>query len=225
MSRHDRRFPNEPDDYREARDELLEHELALRDQLERVAAARRSLPVGGPIPDDYCFTRLGPDGKPDTVALSQLFTPTIDSLVLYSFMYGPDMAEACPMCTSMLDGLDGNAPHIRERVNMGVVAKSPIERIAAHADARGWSRLPLLSSAGTTYNADYHAETPDGSQLPAINVFVRRLDGIHHFWNAEILYADIPGHPRHVDLLWPLWNVLDLTPEGRGKDWFPQLSY
>ena len=225
MSRHDNRFPNESDGYRSARDELLDLEITLRDQLERVAAARRALPLGGAVRENYTFHRPGANGEAAPVKLSELFTPTSDSLLLYSFMYGPEMEHACPMCTSMLDGLNGLTPHILDRVNLAVVAKSPIERITAHAANRGWERLPLVSSAGTTYNHDYHGEDAGGAQIPAMNVFVKRDGEIRHFWNSELLYADVPGHPRHVDLIWPIWNLFDLTPEGRGESWFPKLAY
>src|SRR6185369_11426134 len=104
-----------------------------------------------------------------------------DTLVAYNFMYGPEMENACPMCTSMLDGLDAEAPHIEQRVGLVVIAKSPIARIMEHARSRGWSHLKLLSSAASSYNRDYHGETADGAQLPMLNVFARRDGAIHHF--------------------------------------------
>jgi len=113
------------------------------------------------------------------------------------------------------------------RVNLAVVAKSPIGRIKQFTDARGWKNLRLLSSSDSTYNRDYHSESSDGAQWPALNVFVRRDEAIYHSYNAELLYAPFePGHDgRHVDLIWPLWNLFDLTPEGRGENWYPRLSY
>jgi predicted dithiol-disulfide oxidoreductase (DUF899 family) len=114
-----------------------------------------------------------------------------------------------------------------QRVNFAVVAKSPISRIMQFAKPRGWRNLRLLSSADNTYNHDYHAESPEGNQLPALNVFVRRDGEIHHFYNTELLY--VPSEPgqdgRHVDMIWPLWNLFDFTPEGRGEKWYPRLSY
>ncbi len=159
--------------------------------------------------------------------LSELFASGKDSLLLYSYMFGPVMRQPCPFCTSILDGLNGTAPHALQRVNLAVVARSPLERIRAVARERGWRNLRLLSSAGNRYNTDYHAETPTGDQLPALNVFVRRPDGIYHFYNTELLYApSAPGQDgRHVDLIWPLWNLFDLTPEGRGTTWGPSLAY
>jgi predicted dithiol-disulfide oxidoreductase (DUF899 family) len=131
------------------------------------------------------------------------------------------------MCTSFLDSLDGAAPHIMQRVNLAVVAKSPIARILDFTRARGWRSLRLLSSAGNTYNRDYHGEAPDGSQNPSLNVFTRRNGEIRHFFHSELLFAksEKGQNPRHNDMMWPLWNVLDVTPEGRGKDWYPSLEY
>lgn len=216
-------FPNESKPYRAARTRLLRAETALRRQVEKVAMMRRKLPPGGKVPQDYVFE----EGDPARVVkLSELFGER-DTVVAYSFMYSPQMAKACPMCTSMLDGLNGNAQHIAQRAHLVVVAKSPIARIREYALSRGWSNLRLLSSAGSSYNADYHGESADGSQLPILNVFVRRRGAIRHYYGAELLFAKAdPGqNNRHVDALWPLWNLLDFTPEGRGKDWYPSLQY
>jgi predicted dithiol-disulfide oxidoreductase (DUF899 family) len=152
---------------------------------------------------------------------------THGTLVLYSFMYGPEMERPCPSCTSILDSLDGEAPHIAQRVALAVVAKSPMPRIRAFADERGWRNLRLVCSAGNDYNRDYHGESADGSQTPMLNVFTRRDGEIRHFWGSELLHAPRePGQePRHVDAIWPLWSVLDATPEGRGTEWSPRLEY
>ena len=221
MSKHSVRFPGENQSYRSARDELLDAEIALRRSLEEVSAKRRKLPLGGEIREDYAF-----DSEKGPIRMSQLFADGKDTLVVYSFMYGPKMPEACPLCTSILDGMDGQAPHIMQRVNFAVIAKSPIERIRKFARERGWRNLPLLSSANNTYNHDYHAEEAKGGQMPALNVFVRRNGRIHHFYNTELLYApnEKGQDGRHVDLIWPLWNVFDYTPDGRGN-WNPRLSY
>ena len=222
------RFPSETDEYRQARNELLQAEIELRRQLEAVAAQRRRLPLGGQVPTDYSFEECasGTDST-RTVRLSDLFENGKDSLVLYSFMYGPAMEAACPSCTSIIDALDGEAPHIMQRVNLAIVAKSPIQRFREHARARGWRNLRLLSSANTTYNRDYHGEEPDGSQNPIATVFVRRDGKLHHFYSTELFFTptDPAQNMRHVDLIWPLWNTLDLTPEGRGSDWYPRLEY
>ena len=224
------RFPNESAAYRRARDKLLAAERALRRQVETVAALRRRLPLGGVVPEDYVFEEMARDLAAHTteqVRLSELFARPQASLVLYSFMYGPDVASPCPMCTSILDALDGEAPHIAQRINFAIVAKSPIERICDFAQARGWRNLRLLSSAGNSYNRDYHGETASGAQMPCLNVFEKRGGHVHHFTASELLYAKPDrsmGH-RHVDVVWPLWNVFDFAREGRGASWYPKLSY
>jgi len=225
-SKHTIRFPNESQAYRTARDKLLDAEIALRRQIETVAAQRRTLPLGGEVPEDYLFEEATPTAS-RSVHLSQLFANGKDTLLVYSFMFGPQMVNACPACTSILDALDGEVPHVEQRANLVVVAKSPIQRIHAFAQIRGWRHLRLLSSASCTYNQDYHTETAKGDQLPLLNVFVRRDERIHHSYSTELFYAPSdPGqHARHVDLIWPLWNLLDLTPEGRGEKWSPKLSY
>lgn len=225
------RFPAESAAYRSARDRLLLAEMELRRRMEDVAALRRALPVGGPVPVDYFFDDEGDTPTDPDVErqrrLSDLFEDGKDSLVVYSFMFGPAMAQPCPSCSSILDALDGQMPHLRQRTNVAVVAKSPIPRIRHFARERGWRHLHLLSSAHNTYNADYHGETADGRQIPALNVFVKRDGQIHHTWCSELMFvASEPGQdPRHVDVIWPLWNLLDCTPEGRGADWRPSLWY
>ena len=227
---HQQRLPGESEDYRAARDRLLEAEMALRVQVETVAALRRDLPRGGLLKEDYVFEEGGAElSDSETVTrtrLSELFAPGRDSLVLYGFMYAPD-GQPCPMCNAFLDGLDGNAPHIAQRTNLAVVAKAPIGKIRDWGRARGWHNLRLLSSGACSYNSDYLAETPAGEQLPIVNVFQKTEGGIYHRYASEMFFVPSePGqHPRHVDHLWPLWNLLDLTPEGRGSDWFPQYAY
>jgi predicted dithiol-disulfide oxidoreductase (DUF899 family) len=238
-------FPGESEEYRAARDRLLEQEIELRRAMEAVAAARRQLPVGGVIPEDYVFQGAGADGAPTDVRLSQLFTPGKDSLVIYSFMFprdpgderpGPDtgrtavlpLAEGpCPSCTALLDQLDGAAEHVSQHLSLAVVAKSPLPRILTFAEERGWRRLRLLSSAANTYNRDYLGETREGHQRPMLNVFHRDGDVIRHFWGSELLYAptDPEQDPRHVGTIEPLFNLLDLTPEGRPTNWDEQLNY
>ena len=222
------RFPNESSAYRTARETLLAEELALRSHVWEVAEARRALPAGGEVAKDYLFEEgpsdLSKDAPVRKVKLSELFAPGKESLIVYSFMYGPDMKAACPMCTSFLDSLDGTAPHARQRTNLVVVAKSPIARIRAHARDRGWRNLRLLSSARNTYNVDYLGEK-DGDQMPMLNVFTRKAGKIHHFYGTEMLFAKAETDACHIDMIWPLWNVLDLTPEGRGSDFYPQLRY
>ncbi|MCI0693107.1 DUF899 family protein [candidate division KSB1 bacterium] len=228
---HDHRFPGENGEYRQARNELLAMEIDLRKRIEEVAALRRTLPLGGKLQEDYVFdegaTDLSDQQTVKQTRLSELFEKGKNSLIIYSFMYAPEAENACPMCTSILDGLNGNSPHVNNRVNFAVVAKAPIQKIRSWALSRGWKNLRLLSSLKNTYNADYFAESSEGSQLPALNVFQKTAEGIYHFYNTELLYVppEKGQNPRHVDLVWPLWNLFDLTSEGRGTDWFPKFSY
>jgi predicted dithiol-disulfide oxidoreductase (DUF899 family) len=239
----DTRFPGESGDYRRARNQLLESEIELRRAIERVAAQRRTLPPGGPVPEDYRFEDVAESG--DEVSFSELFEPGKDTLVIYSFMFprwsgdtrpGPDgetgklpLAETpCPSCTSILDSLDGAARHLPQRLNLAVVAKSGPERIRTFARERGWRNLRLLSSRNNTYNRDYRAESGEGDQTPILNVFVRDGEGLRHSWATELMFAprDEGEDPRHVDSIWPIWSVLDMTPQGRGGESnFPGLDY
>jgi predicted dithiol-disulfide oxidoreductase (DUF899 family) len=237
-------FPGESRGYRTARDRLLDREIELRRTMEAVAAARRELPPGGRVPHDYVFQGAGADGEPIDVRLSELFAPGKDSLVVYNFMFprdpdddspGPDAGETarlplaespCPSCTALLDQLDGAAEHASQHIALAVVAKAPLPRLATFAKERGWRRLRVLSSATNTYNRDYYGESADETQRPMLNVFQRDRNWIRHFWGTELLYAptNYGQEPRHVGTLEPLWNLFDLTPEGR-PDWHEQLSY
>ena len=238
-------LPGESPEYRAARDRLLEQEVELRRAMEAVAAARRELPPGGRVGMDYVFDGAGADGAPAQVRLSELFQPGKDSLVLYSFMFprdpgdqtpGPSDGETallplaerpCPSCVAFLDQLDGAAEHARQHLNLAVIAKAPLPRVLAFARERGWRSLRLLSSARNSYNADYFAQTPDGAQRPMLTVFHREGDVIRHFWSSELFYApsDAGQEPRHVGTLEPLWNLFDVTPEGRPVGWAEQFSY
>lgn len=228
---HNHQFPGESAAYRQARDELLALEIDLRKHIEEVAAHRRALPPGGRLKEDYVFEEAGADLADEQAIkktrLSELFAANKASLIIYSFMYAPEDDDPCPMCTSILDGLNGTAPHAADRVNLVVVAKAPIQKIRRWARARRWGHLRLLSSRTNSYNSDYHAEDAEGGQIPAINVFRKTDAGIFHFWNAELLYAPMAEgqHPRHADLIWPLWNLFDMTAEGRGTDWYPRFGY
>jgi predicted dithiol-disulfide oxidoreductase (DUF899 family) len=228
---HNQRLPGESDQYRSARDELLRAEIELKRQTELVAAKRRELPRGGMLPEDYVLQEWDPAvGRPRAVSFSELFGDN-DTLVVYSFMFKPGKSDPlevpCPVCTSIIDGIDGAVPHITQRTSFVVIAKASIERCSAHARARGWRQVRLLSSADTSFNRDYNAEGPDGAQFAMANTFVRRDANIWHFWSSEESHVppDPGQNPRHVDFMWPLWGVLDRTPEGRGSDWMPRLSY
>ena len=229
-------IPGESAEYRSARNKLLTEEMALRRQVESVAALRRALPAGGMVAQDYLF-----DGDDGPLKLSDLFRPGIDTLAIYSFMYRPEAKLPCTGCTHFLDGLEGMVQHITQRINLAVVAKSPLPRLLALARARGWRTLPLLSTQGNSYDHDYFGDStglPDAVlkqqkfkddeawDMPMLNVFQRHGKVIHHFWGSELLY--LPPEPgqeyRHNDALDSLWNMLDLTPAGRGN-FEPQLSY
>src|SRR5215471_9224124 len=152
-------FPGESPAYRAARNRLLEQEGELRRQMEAVAAARRALPAGGVVPEDYVFQEAGSDGDPSDVRLSELFTTGKNSLVIYSFMFprdpsdsspGPASGETallrledgpCPSCTALLDQLDGAAEHATQHLDFAVAAKAPLDRILTFAAERGWRRL------------------------------------------------------------------------------------
>jgi predicted dithiol-disulfide oxidoreductase (DUF899 family) len=225
-SLHDIRFPHESKEYREARNALLLAERDLRRQTEHVAAQRRALPRGGEVAEDYSFDEIV-DGAVRGVRLSELFG-SHDTLVAYNYMFSPKVgAQPCPMCTSMLDGMDGQVKHLTQRAALAVIARAPIDRVVNFAHSRGWRDLRLVSSANNSFNTDYHGEKPDGSQQPALHVFARRDGKIFHTWSSELLFApeDSGQNARHIDLIWPLWNVLDATPRGRGTDWYPKLAY
>jgi predicted dithiol-disulfide oxidoreductase (DUF899 family) len=222
-------YPGESAEYRAARDLLLEQEIQLRRDTEAVAAARRALPPGGALPEDYVFRGT------DDVRFSELFAPGKDSLAIYSFMFPRDPGDdrqgrrdgPCASCVALLDQLDGTALHVAPKMNFAVVAKAPAEELLAFGAERGWRNLRLLSSHDMTYNRDYNAETAAGHQRPILNVFHRDGDTIRHFWGSELFYAPAePGQdPRHVGTLEPSWNLFDFTREGRNPDWDEQLRY
>ncbi len=225
-----KRFPGETDEYRRAGNHLLRSELKLRRQIEAVAAERRRLPLGGAARTDYEFDAADPAGDGvSTVRLSELFTPGKRSLFVYNFMFPERVGSMtpCPSCTSIIDTVDGSARHVVQRIDLVVVAKAPIAKFQEHARRRGWRHARLLSSASNDFNRDYGAEGPDGQQFPLAHVFQRRGKKIRHSWSSELWFAGAdPGQDmRHVDFMWPVWSILDCTPEGRGKTWGPQLEY
>ncbi len=215
------RIPNESREYRAARTALLAEEIELRRHIERVAAERRALPPGGLVVGDYRFE--GESGKTD---FAELFGDK-QTLVIYSYMFGPERARPCPMCTNLLGAWEGNAADIGQRVSLAVVARSPIARLIAWKRERGWKNLRLFSDLTGAYSSDYFGVAPDGSDIPALNVFTRRDGTIRHFWAAEMTAstADPGQDPRGAPDPAPLWTVLDATPEGRGADFYPHLEY
>lgn len=233
-------FPNESPEYRAARNALLDAEIALRRQTEAVAEMRRALPPGGEIPEDFVFERIGANFRPEPVKLSELFGEQ-RTLLLYSYMFGPERDSPCPGCTHLLDCIEGAARHVPQRAALFVAAASPIARLAAWAQGRCWNHLQLISTAGNSYNAHYYGNTAsltpamraqrgykDGKDWdePMLNVFVKDGDTIRHFWGSELVFApEDPGEDhRGLDFMDPVWGLLDTTPEGRG-DFFPSVTY
>jgi predicted dithiol-disulfide oxidoreductase (DUF899 family) len=214
------RHPNESDEYRQARQELLAEEISLRRHMERVAEQRRRLPPGGEVPEDYRF--VAEDGT--DVALSDLFGDH-DTLAIYSYMFGPSREAPCPMCTSMMGGFEHKIPDIRQRVALAFTARSPIERLIDAKHARGWTNMPIFSDASGGYTRAY--VSAEDADVPAYNVFTRKDGVIRHFWSEEISgdMSDPDQDPRGAVEMDPLWLLLDTVPEGRGITWHPSLTY
>jgi predicted dithiol-disulfide oxidoreductase (DUF899 family) len=216
------RWPNESPEYRAARTALLAEEIELRRHLERVAERRRALPAGPEVAGDYRF--VGQNGA--GVTLADLFGEK-DTLIVYTYMFGPQRERPCPMCTSLLSAWDGEVPDIEQRVAFAVTARSGIEKLKAFKAERGWHHLPLYSDTDQAFSRDYHAIASDGSDIPQMLVFTRRDGTIRLFWAGEMGgdSADPGQDPRGAPDLMPLWTILDSTPEGRGADWYPSLTY
>lgn len=215
------RFAGESDDYRRARDALLAEEIELRRHIERVARQRRALPPGPIANGDYRFI-----GEEDPVDLADLFGDK-QTLVTYSYMFGPQREHPCPMCTSLLSAWDGEARDIGQHVSLAVIARSPIERLLAFKKQRGWHALRLYQDVNGHFSRDYLAVGENDGDEPAYNVFTRRDGIIRLFWAGEMGFATAdPGQdPRGAPDLMPIWTVLDTTPEGRAPDWYPKLDY
>ncbi len=212
-------YPNEGAEYRAARNHLLIEEIELRRHVERVAAQRRALPPGGEIPQDFEL-----DSETGRVHLSSLFGGK-DTLMVYSMMYGPQRKGPCPSCTSFLSAWNGVAVNLRERVAIAVTARSPIERLIGYKKQRGFTNLPFLSDSSGEYTRTY--VNADDADVPGFSVFSRRDGIVRHFYSAEMsgAMADPGQDPRGAPDMDPLWLMLDLTPEGRGMDWYPKLEY
>lgn len=213
------RVPGESADYRAARQALLAEEFELRRHIEKVAAMRRALPPGGLVTGDYRFDTE--DGERD---LAGLFgdKPT---LVVYNYMFGPERKKPCPMCTNLLDAWDGNADDLAQRVSLVVVARSPLARLAEVKRDRGWKHLRLASALSDAFTRDYAASPDGGLDSGGPAVFTRRDGAIRHFWSQEMIASDPGQDPRGAPDPAPLWTVLDMTPEGRGADFYPALEY
>jgi predicted dithiol-disulfide oxidoreductase (DUF899 family) len=215
------RFPDESPEYRRARQALLVEEIDLRRQLERVAQQRRALPPGGAVPQNYPL-----QGENGPVRFADLFGDK-QTLLVYNYMFGPQRARPCPMCTSLLSAWDGEARDVEQRVALAVIARSPVERLVAFKKERGWRNLKLYSDTTQEFSRDYHAISPDGGDDANLQVFTRVDGTIRHFWSGEMgpESADPGQDPRGAPDLMPLWTLLDFTPEGRGVDWYPKLEY
>jgi predicted dithiol-disulfide oxidoreductase (DUF899 family) len=218
----------ETPEYTTQRDELRRAEIDLMQKREEVAALRRNLPAGS-IVDNYVFEE-GPrrledgDGPVTTVRLSDLFTSPERSLVIYHLMYGKGQTSPCPMCTMWIDGFNGIAHHLAPNVDFAVAAAADVPTLRAHARARGWNRLRLLSCADNSFKFDLGSEDAAGAQDSTISVFTLDAAGTpRHFYTTHPTMSD-EINQRGIDLLTPAWHVLDLTPQGRG-DWYAQLDY
>jgi predicted dithiol-disulfide oxidoreductase (DUF899 family) len=219
---------NESPEYLAKREELRLAEIELMHQRERVAELRRHLPQDTPI-QDYQFQE-GPrdvnagDAPVGTVRLSELFTNSSRSLIIYHFMFGKRQSKACPMCTAWLDGANGVAHHLAQNLDLAVVAAADLPTLRAHARSRGWDKLRLLSAGNSTFKYDLGSEDREGNQDSAVSVFTRAPNGIvRHFYTAHPRMApDI--QQRGIDLLAPIWHFMDLTPQGRGN-WYASLAY
>ena len=215
-------FPGESDAYRQARQALLQEEIEFRRQLTRLVEQRRSLPGGPEIVKDYRFK----DANGEELSLIDLFGDK-DTLVTYFWMYGPQRARPCPMCTNWLGSVNGNAADIEQRVALKILGRSPVERQLAFAQERGWRDLDFVQTVGDDYANGLGLIDKDGSESPALVVFKRDGDKVRLFWASEMTseMADPGQDPRDAPDIAALWSVLDLTPGGRGTDWYPKLSY
>jgi predicted dithiol-disulfide oxidoreductase (DUF899 family) len=221
-------LPNESPEYLAKREELRLAEIELLNTRERVAALRRELPKGASI-QDYEFLE-GPmsldacDAPTKKVRLSELFTAPDRSLVIYHLMYGKKQTAPCPMCTAWIDSFNGIAHHLVQNVDVAIVAAADPPALRAHARNRGWDKLRLLSAGDSTFKYDLGSEDAEGNQDSTISVFTRDSDGtLRHFYSGHPWLADNVKE-RGIDELVPIWNVLDLTPQGRGK-WYASLEY
>lgn len=221
-------LPNESPEYLAKREELRLAEIELMKQRERCAELRRDLPKGATI-SDYEFLE-GPasleegDEPVRKVRLSELFTAPDRSLVIYQFMFGKKQTSPCPMCTAWIDSWNGVAHHLAQNIDTAIVAAADPATLRAYARTRGWDKLRLISAGSSTFKYDLGSEDREGNQDSTISVITRDSDGtLRHFYSVHPrLSEDI--QERGIDEWNPIWNVLDLTPEGRGE-WYASLDY
>ncbi len=205
-------MPGADGPYREARDRLRQAEIELRDRIEDVARLRRSLPPG-PAAPDYEFV----DMSGNKIRLSELFRGDKEDLIVYHLMYWAKDDDFCPMCSLWIDGFNGVVPHVTQRANFAVASRAPVQKLKAWAERRGWDRIPLLSDDGSKFARDIDAEDAEGDPDSTIVVFRKVGDEIRHVYTAHPMLAE---RERGIDLLCPVWHLLDLTPSGRGE-WYP----
>lgn len=221
-------LPNESAEYLARREELRKAEIELRNLRERVAELRRALPPGATI-TDYEFlegpTSLNDGDEPvRKTRLSELFTAPDRSLIIYHLMFGKKQATPCPMCTAWIDGFNGVAHHLAQNVDLAIVAAADLSTLRTHARNRGWDKLRLLSAGESTFKYDLGSEDRDGNQDSTISVFTRDRDGtLRHFYSVHPRLAEDIDE-RGIDEYTPIWNILDLTPEGRGT-FYASLDY
>ena len=215
-------FPGASAEYDAARKSLLAEEIEFRRHMTRLGEQRRALPPGPVIQKNYRFK----DEQAFEVGLIDLFGDK-DTLVTYFWMYGPQRERPCPMCTNWLGSVNGNAADIKQRVAFKILGRSPVERQYAFAQERGWRDLSFAQTIGDDYAKDLGVLMPDGSEFPALIVFKRDADKVRLFWASEMTreMADPGQDPRDAPDIASLWSVLDLTPGGRGSDWYPKLAY
>ncbi|MES5097677.1 DUF899 family protein [Agrobacterium sp. BA1120] len=215
-------FPGESEDYRKARQALLAEEIEFRRHMTRLVEQRRALPDGPVITKNYRFM----DAAGNDLGLADLFGDK-STLVTYFWMFGPQRERPCPMCTNWLGSVNGNAADIKQRVALKILGRSPVERQAAFASERGWRDLDFVQTVGDDYANDLGLINEDGSENPALAVFKRDGEKVRLFWSSEMRseMADPGQDPRDAPDIASLWSILDLTPDGRGTDWYPQLSY
>jgi len=215
-------FPGASAEYDAARTALLADEIEFRRSMTRLTERRRALPPGPVISKNYRFK----DEQAFEVGLLDLFGDK-NTLVTYFWMYGPQRERPCPMCTNWLGSVNGNAADIKQRVALKILGRSPVDRQYAFAQERGWRDLNFVQTIGDDYANDLGILMPDGSESPALVVFKRDGDKVRLFWASEMTkdMADPGQDPRDAPDIASLWSVLDLTPEGRGTDWYPKLQY
>ncbi|MBB6229261.1 putative dithiol-disulfide oxidoreductase (DUF899 family) [Polymorphobacter multimanifer] len=215
-------FPGGSDEYRAARIALLAEEIEFRRHMTRLAEQRRALPAGPVIDKDYRFQ----DANGADVGLIDLFGDKA-TLVTYFWMYGPQRERPCPMCTNWLGSVNGNAPDIAQRASLKILGRSSVERQLAFAQERGWGNLDFVQTVSDDYAADLGLLNADGTESPALVVFKRNGNNVRLFWSSAMTLemADPDQDPRDAPDIASLWSILDLTPEGRGTDWYPKLEY